>query len=237
MHFRIVAKFSRWKSSSISPYFRGGNSTVFHLRCVIAHKTLFSPNFHSENTTIKVPHFHGENSEEFHIWCAMAHQQGFMPMYTTHFSMFILRRAKAHQNIIHADACHIHGETNVTSWHGSKQSHHNDDAHNVAWICTYSIRLKHIPILQGQKHPQSRVGHSPNHESPSHKVHDHAQASRYVTPRTASTCPLTEFLGLYLMSNDPSLVPYFAILPIKSDLFSKDYSGYFISTYTVCAWK
>ena len=51
----------------------------------------------------------------------------------------------------HTDTCHIHGETNVTWWHGSRQSHRNDHAHNIAWICTYGNHLEHIPILQGRE--------------------------------------------------------------------------------------
>ena len=38
------------------------------------------------------------------------------------------------------------------SWHGSRQLHHNDRANNIAWICTYNNRFKHIPTLQGQEH-------------------------------------------------------------------------------------
>ena len=98
---------------------------------------------------------------EFHIWCAMVHWQGFVPVYTTCVSMFMLRRAEAHQSIKHVDVCCIHGETNVTSWHGSRQTHHDDHAHNVAWICTYSSRLECIPILWGQEHLWSREGCSP----------------------------------------------------------------------------
>ena len=51
----------------------------------------------------------------------------------------------------YVDMYHIHGETNVTWWHGSRQSHYDDRAHNITWICTYGNRLEHIPILQGQK--------------------------------------------------------------------------------------
>ena len=65
--------------------------------------------------------------------------------------MLILWQAKALQSVKHVDACCIHGETNVTWWHGSRQSHHDDHAHNIAWICTYGNRLEHIPTLQGQE--------------------------------------------------------------------------------------
>ena len=53
-------------------------------------------------------------------------------------------------------------------WHGSRQSHRDDCAHNITWICTYVNRLKHIPILQGQElswlervtHIATRVNHT-----------------------------------------------------------------------------
>ena len=60
-------------------------------------------------------------------------------------------QAETLQSFKHVDTCHIHGETSVTWWHGSRQSHHDDCAHNIAWICTYDNCLKHIPILQGQE--------------------------------------------------------------------------------------
>ena len=94
--------------------------------------------------------------------------------------MFILRQVKALQSIKHVDACRIHGETNVAGWHGSRKTYRNDHAHNIAQICTDSSRLECIPTLQDQEHPWSQEGHSPNHESPSYKVHNHPQVSRYI---------------------------------------------------------
>ena len=73
----IVAKFPRQKSGSISPYFCGGNLVAFRLRCVIAHKMLFSPSFRRENTAMGMPHFHGENPAKFLVQCVVVHQQGF----------------------------------------------------------------------------------------------------------------------------------------------------------------
>ena len=65
------------------------------------------------------------------------------------------------------DARRIHGKTNVTGWHGSGQSHCDDYAHKIAWICTYDNHLEHIPTLQGQKlwlekvtHVATRVHHT-----------------------------------------------------------------------------
>ena len=100
--FGIGAKFPRQKSDSISPYFCGDNPVAFCLRCVIAHKTLFSPSFCCE----KMPYFHEKNLAKFCVWCAMVHRQGFVPIYTACVSVFILRQ--------NTNACCIHRETNVT---------------------------------------------------------------------------------------------------------------------------
>ena len=168
MCFGIDAKFPRRKSNSISPYFRGENPTALRLKCVIARQTLFSPNFRRENTAMGMPHFHSENLAKLLVWCAMAHRQGFASMYMACIDMLLLWWTKALQRIKHVDTCRIHNETNVTWWHGSRQSHHDDRAHNRAWICIYGNRLKHIPILQGQElswlervtHIATRVNHT-----------------------------------------------------------------------------
>ena len=99
----------------------------------------------------RMPHFHGENEAEFRIWCAMAHRQGFASVYTLLINMLILGWAEALQSIKCVDASFIYKESSVTRWHESGQSHHNDRAHNIAWICTYGNRLEHIPTLQGQE--------------------------------------------------------------------------------------
>ena len=125
---------------------------TYVLTGVIAHRTLSSPSFYCESTTIGMPHFHGENSAKFRVWCAMAHWQGFTPVYTAHANMLMLGQARAFQSIKHIDACCIHGETNVTWWHGSGRSHRDDCAHNMAWICTYNNCLGHIHTLLGQEH-------------------------------------------------------------------------------------
>ena len=75
--FRIVTKFPRQKSGSISSYFRGGNLVMLSLRCVIAHKMLFSPSFWRENTTMGMPHFHGENLVEFCVLVRYGASAGF----------------------------------------------------------------------------------------------------------------------------------------------------------------
>jgi len=74
--FGIIAKFSRQQSNSISLYFRGGNPTVLHLKCVIAHQMLVLLSFRRENMAIGMPHFHNKNPAKFHVWCTMAHRQG-----------------------------------------------------------------------------------------------------------------------------------------------------------------
>ena len=50
--FGIDAKFPWRKSDSISPYFRGRNLTMLHLKCIIAQKKRYSYQaFHCKNTT------------------------------------------------------------------------------------------------------------------------------------------------------------------------------------------
>ena len=154
--FRIVAKFPWQKSSSISPYFCDRNQTAFLLWCVIAHKTLFSPSFCGENTAAKVPHFHGENPAEFCVWCTMANWQGFMPVYIVCINMFMLGWDETHQSIKHIDACRIHGETNVTSWHGFRQPwlpwtqcSMNMHLQQSSWAHTHTIRLRAPMITRG----------------------------------------------------------------------------------------
>ena len=149
--FGIVAKFPWRKFGSISPYFRDENSATLHLRGVIAHKTLSLASFRYENTAMGMPHFHRENPAKFCIWCTMAHRQGFTPVYTMRANMLMLGWASALQSIKHIDVCRIHGETNVTWWHKLGRSHRDDCAQNIAWICTHSNCLGHIPTLQGQE--------------------------------------------------------------------------------------
>jgi len=144
--FGVIAKLPQWKFDSISPSFYGKNLATLHLRCIITHKMLFSPSFRRENTAMGMPHFHGENMVEFYIWCAMAHQQGFMPVYTAHANVLLLGWASAPQSIKHIDTCCIHGETDVTWFHGSGRSHRGDYAYSMTRICTYSNRFKHIPM-------------------------------------------------------------------------------------------
>ena len=147
-------------------YVRSGNPTALCLKCVIAHKILFLPSFHHENTVMGMPHFHSENLAEFWVWCAMVHQQGFMPVYMARAKMLMPGWVGALQRIGHIDMCRIHEETDVTWWNWSRQSH------RMTWICTYNNCLDHILMSQGPKHSllESR---SCFHESPSYKVHDH----------------------------------------------------------------
>ena len=72
-----------------------------------------------------------------------------MPMYMVRANMLMLGQAKAPQSIKHIDTCCIHGETDVTWFHGSGRSHHGDYAYSMTRICTYSNRLEHIPMPQG----------------------------------------------------------------------------------------
>ena len=158
--FGIVAKFPWQKSDSILPYFRGGNLTVLPLRCVIAHKTLFSASFQCENMAMEMPQFYNENPVEFCVSCAMVHWQGFMLVYMACANMLVLGWAGAPQSIKHIDTCRIHRKTNVTWWHRSRRSNCSDYTHSVIWICTYSNCLKHILMSQGLEHSwPERVTH------------------------------------------------------------------------------
>ena len=56
-HLELLPNFHDEKSSSILPYFHGENLAAFQIRCVIVHKTLFSPSFRYENTTNGCPIF------------------------------------------------------------------------------------------------------------------------------------------------------------------------------------
>ena len=112
-----------------------------------------------------MPYFHSENPIEF---CVGYGSPGFVFVYTTCIYMLASWRTETLQSVKHVDACHIHRETNVTWWHGSRQSHDNDCAHNIVWICTYGNHPEHIPILRGQEfswlewvtHVATRVHHT-----------------------------------------------------------------------------
>ena len=96
------------------PIFHNENLATFRLRCIIAHKILFSPTFRYESIARKMAHLYNENSAKFCIWCAMLHRQGFMHVYTMRANMRMLGQAIAPQSSKHIVACRIHGETNVT---------------------------------------------------------------------------------------------------------------------------
>ena len=146
--FEIITRFPRWKSDNISPYFRGGNLAMLYLRSVIACQMLFSPSFRCENAAMGMPYFHDENLAKFHVWCTSRVSRIQSISMCLHYG-----KQKPSKVLDHTDMCHIHRETNVTWCHGSRQSYCNDRAHNMAWICTYSNRLEHIPTLQVHNHP------------------------------------------------------------------------------------
>ena len=171
-HFGIVAKFPWRKSSSISPYFCGRNPASLRLKCFITHKTLFSPNFHCENMATKMPYFSWWKSGRVLHLVHYGALVGFHA-YVHDMRQYVHTKASQDfQSIKKGDTCCIHEETNVTIWHGSRQTHYNNHAHNIAWVCTYGDHLKRISILQGQVYPWSWEGYSPNHESPLYKVHN-----------------------------------------------------------------
>ena len=143
----VATKFLQWKSDNISSYFCGGNPEARRLRCAKVLQTLFSPSFQRKNTAIGMPHFHGENPAKFRIWCATAHHKVLRLCIHHILTCSHCNKPKPSKVLEHIDTCHIHRETNVTCWHGSRQSHRDDRAHNIAWICTYNNCLEHIPIL------------------------------------------------------------------------------------------
>ena len=55
--FGIATKLPWQESSSISPYFFGRNHATFQIKCIVAHKTLFSPGFYCENKAKGCPIF------------------------------------------------------------------------------------------------------------------------------------------------------------------------------------
>ena len=153
--------------------------------------TLFSPSFWCENTAIGMPHFHGENLAKFWVWCPIAYQQGFAYVYTARFDMFAPWRVEALQNVKHVDMCCIHRETNVTWWHGSRQSHRNDHAHNIAWICIYGNCLDNIPILQGQELSWlERVTHVVTRVHHSKCTITHTHTGKYIYIYTYASCTI-----------------------------------------------
>ena len=179
--FKVATKFPRRKSDNISPYFCGGNPIARRLRWVIACQMLFSLSFRRRNRAMGIPHFHGENPTEFCVWCATAHRRVSRLCMRCVLTYSHHDEPKPSKVLEHVDTCHLHMETNVTWWHGSRQSHHDDHAHNIAWICTYDNRLEHIPILQGQElswleraaHIAIRVHHTKC-------TITHTQASKYI---------------------------------------------------------
>ena len=90
MCLELLPKFPWKKFDNISFYFHGGNLIAVRLKCVIAHKTLFSPSFHLKNMAIGMPYFHGENLADFRVWCAIAHRQSFVPVYMVRANMLML---------------------------------------------------------------------------------------------------------------------------------------------------
>ena len=148
--FKVIARFPQRKSSNISPYFRGGNPAALHLKCIIARQTLFSPSFQRKNMAMGMPIFMAKSSR---VSCLVRYvtPAGFRTyVYGVYWHAHTVMSWPS-KVLKYVDMYHIHGETNVTWWHGSRQSHRDDCAHNIARICTYDNCFEHIPILQGQE--------------------------------------------------------------------------------------
>ena len=181
--FEVATKFPQRKFGSILPYFHGGNPTALHLRCVIACQTLFSPSFRHENMAIGMPLFTAKIWQSFTfsaLWCTdrVLHMCIWCILTFSHHD-----EPKPSKVLEYVDTCRIHRETNVTWWHGARQSHHNGCAHNIAWICTYYNYLKRIPIQEGQEllwlervaHVATRV-----HHTKCTTTHTHARRYIYI---------------------------------------------------------
>ena len=134
------------------PNFYSKNPIALHLRCVIAHKMLFSSSIWHENIEIGTPYFHGQNSAQFRIWCIMdSNKVACLCIWCvlTCLCCYEPKPSKASSMLMRVVYT---GKPMSLRWHGLRQSHRNDLAHNIAWICTYSNRLELIPTLQGQMH-------------------------------------------------------------------------------------
>ena len=140
---------SQRKSSSIPPYFHGGNLVAFLVSCVITNKTLFSPSFPYKNIAKGCPIFMAKIWQSFVfgvLWC------------TNRVSCLC---------IWHALVCSYWGKSRLTKALNTlthvaytrklmsladmdrRQSHHDNHVQNVVWVCIYNISLGCIPTLQG----------------------------------------------------------------------------------------
>ena len=154
--------------------------------------------------------FSGKNLAEFRVWCDMAHRQGFAFVYTTCIDILAPWWDEALQSVKHTDMCLIYSETNVTWWHGSRQSHYNDRAHNIAWICTYNSRLKHIPMLQGQELSLlERVAYIAMrfHHTKCTITHTHAGRNIYIYNMHYAQCYHTKWENKLDIANAPRVWP------------------------------
>ena len=146
--FGIGAKFPWQKSGSISPCLCGRNPTTLHFKCVHSTQILFSPSFCYKNTATEVPHFYGKNSIEFRVWWGRVSCLciWYVQTYSCQDELEPLKASSILMRIAYI------GKLISLRQHGSRQSHRDDHAHNISWICTYSNCHEHIPTLQGQEH-------------------------------------------------------------------------------------
>ena len=150
--FGIVVKFPRQKSGSISPYFHGGNLAMFRLRGIKHTKHYFHQAFTMKIWQRRCPIFTEKIWQSF-TFGALWH--------TSRASFLCIRRVptclcwdkseplKASSILMRVTYTR---KPMTLRWHGSRQSHNDDLAHNIVWICTYSKCLKCILTQQGHEH-------------------------------------------------------------------------------------
>ena len=70
-HLELLPNFHDENTVAFFPYFHGGNPT-FWVRCITAHKMLFSPSIHYENTAKGCPIFMAKIWQSYvfgALWC------------------------------------------------------------------------------------------------------------------------------------------------------------------------
>jgi len=88
----------QWKSGSISPYFLGENRVAFRVKCIMAHITLFSPNFCCGNMARRCHIFTAKIWHSFALgtpWCINRVSY----LYMACINMLELRHVEAHRSI------------------------------------------------------------------------------------------------------------------------------------------
>lgn len=142
-----------------------------------------------------------------------------------------------------------HISTSVAPILTTAQNLANKASHSTSLFESQKPNLRECSILMpsGDSNtiltPESRAFDAPS----TYIFHDQGEiwCTSYAAPlsrvnsvtKSVRTYPLIALLGLYLISKDPKVVPYLAILPVKSNLHNSAYNGCLVKTYTMWAWK